>query len=47
MVKIGQRTGLGTGFVSFVANERGQLIILKSGLVPARQPERRIQLKTF
>ncbi|TND10667.1 MAG: phosphate ABC transporter periplasmic protein [Bacteroidetes bacterium] len=47
MVRIGQRTSLGTGFVSFVCAERGQLIILKSGLVPARQPERRIELKTF
>lgn len=47
IVKVGQRTSLGTGFVSFVCNERGQLIILKSGLVPARQPERRIELKTY
>jgi len=29
------RTGLGTGFMSFVAGNQGQLIILKSGLLPA------------
>ncbi|WP_054414150.1 PstS family phosphate ABC transporter substrate-binding protein [Hymenobacter sp. DG25A] len=29
------RAGLGTGFASFVAGTKGQLIILKSGLVPA------------
>ncbi|GGF16176.1 phosphate ABC transporter substrate-binding protein [Hymenobacter cavernae] len=29
------RTGLGTGFTSFVAGNQGQLIILKSGLLPA------------
>jgi phosphate transport system substrate-binding protein len=34
------RNGLGTGFVSFVAGEKGQRIILKSGLVPATMPTR-------
>ena len=29
------RAGLGTGFTSFVAGNQGQLIILKSGLLPA------------
>jgi phosphate transport system substrate-binding protein len=29
------RTGLGSGFASFVAGTKGQLIILKSGLMPA------------
>lgn len=29
------RTGLGTGFLMFVAGSQGQLIILKSGLMPA------------
>lgn len=47
MVRTGQRVSLGTGFVSFVCAERGQLIILKSGLVPSRQPERRIELRTY
>lgn len=35
--------GLGSGFVSFVAGEKGQRIILKSGLVPATMPIRLIQ----
>ncbi len=30
------RSGLGTGFVSFSAGDKGQRIVLKSGLVPAR-----------
>ncbi len=34
------RVGLGTGFVSFVASDKGQRIILKSGLVPATMPVR-------
>ncbi|WP_245882953.1 PstS family phosphate ABC transporter substrate-binding protein [Hymenobacter chitinivorans] len=29
------RAGLGTGFASFAAGNKGQLIVLKSGLVPA------------
>lgn len=36
--------GLGTGFVSFVAGEKGQRIILKSGLVPATMPVRLIKV---
>ena len=34
--------GLGIGFSSFVAGERGQRIILKSGLLPIRLPGRKI-----
>jgi phosphate transport system substrate-binding protein len=34
------RAGLGTGFVAFIASDRGQRIILKSGLVPATMPIR-------
>lgn len=37
--------GLGSGFISFVAGEQGQRIILKSGLVPATMPVRIIQVK--
>lgn len=37
--------GLGSGFVSFVAGEKGQRIILKSGLVPATMPIRLIQVR--
>jgi phosphate transport system substrate-binding protein len=29
------RTGIASGFASFVAGTKGQLIILKSGLLPA------------
>jgi phosphate transport system substrate-binding protein len=35
-------SGLGMGFASFVAGERGQRIVLKSGLVPVRYPSRNI-----
>ncbi len=38
-------SGLGTGFVSFVAGDQGQRIILKSGLVPATMPIRLIEIK--
>ena len=37
--------GLGTGFTAFVASEKGQRIILKSGLVPATMPVRLVELK--
>lgn len=38
-------SGLGSGFMSFVAGEKGQRIILKSGLVPATMPIRIIKVK--
>jgi phosphate transport system substrate-binding protein len=38
--------GLGTGFASFIAGEKGQLIILKGGLVPATMPIRLVERKT-
>jgi phosphate transport system substrate-binding protein len=34
------RMGLATGFASFVAGDKGQRIILKSGIMPATQPVR-------
>lgn len=37
--------GLGTGFVSFIAGEQGQRVILKAGLVPATMPVRLVQIK--
>lgn len=40
------RTGLGTGFAAFVAGEKGQLIILKAGMVPATQPVRMVTIKS-
>lgn len=39
------RIGLGTGFIAHVASERGQRIILKSGLLPVTMPERDIVTK--
>jgi len=38
-------SGLGTGFISWLAADQGQRIILKSGLVPATMPIRLISLK--
>ena len=38
-------TGLGSGFISFVASDIGQRIILKSKLVPATMPVRLMQSK--
>lgn len=38
-------SGLGMGFASFVAGEVGQRIILKSGLVPAKTPGRKILIR--
>lgn len=37
--------GLGAGFASFLAGERGQRIILKSGLLPDRIPPREVIIK--
>lgn len=39
------RKGLGAGFASFLASERGQRIILKSGLLPDSMPSREINIK--
>lgn len=38
------RAGLGTGFTSFVAGEKGQRIVLKAGLVPVTMPIRVVQI---
>jgi len=38
------RTGLGTGFASFVAGDKGQRIFLKSGLMPAQGQVRLITI---
>ena len=37
--------GLGMGFASFIAGEKGQRIILKSGLAPMREPSRNIRIR--
>jgi phosphate transport system substrate-binding protein len=38
------RAGLGSGFSAFVAGEKGQRIILKSGLLPATAPTRLVEI---
>ena len=40
------KTGLGTGFFSFVAGHKGQRIILKTGLAPQTIPGREVELVT-
>ncbi len=45
MIYSGARTGLRTGFASFVLGDRGQKIILKTGIVPAKMPGRDIEFK--
>jgi phosphate transport system substrate-binding protein len=40
----GRNMSLGTGFASFVAGDKGQRIVLKSGLVPAISPVRIIEI---
>lgn len=39
------RSGLSSGFASFVASDRGQRIILKSGILPATQPINLVHVK--
>ncbi|GHN01309.1 phosphate ABC transporter substrate-binding protein [Cytophagales bacterium WSM2-2] len=39
------RSGLGSGFIAYVASDKGQRIILKSGLVPATAPIRLVEVK--
>lgn len=39
------RNGLSWGFMAFMTSDRGQRIILKSGLVPATQPVRIVHIK--
>lgn len=47
IIKIGKRSGLGTGFATFALSERGQLIVQRAGLAPAVPAERKIQLTTY
>lgn len=44
MINRQTRAGLGMGFVSFVAGEKGQRIILKMGLVPSIAPTRMVEI---
>jgi phosphate transport system substrate-binding protein len=39
------KMGLGTGFAYFILSDRGQRIILRSGILPAMIPEREINVK--
>ncbi|RYY08238.1 MAG: phosphate ABC transporter substrate-binding protein [Sphingobacteriaceae bacterium] len=39
------RVGLGTGFAAFLQSERGQKIVLRSGLLPDSMPTREISIK--
>ena len=39
------RNGLATGFLSFLASDRGQRIILKSGILPANAPVRLVNVR--
>ncbi len=44
MISREARTGLGSGFIAFVAGEKGQRVVLKSGLVPATMPIRIVEV---
>lgn len=44
MISRQTRAGLGMGFVSFVAGEKGQLMILKAGLIPSIAPVRMVEI---
>ena len=37
---------LGAGFVAFVAGQKGQLMMLKTGLIPAFRQEREVEVNT-
>jgi phosphate transport system substrate-binding protein len=44
MISRETRTGLGSGFIAFVAGEKGQRMILKAGLVPVTMPVRIVEI---
>lgn len=44
MIVVEGKSGLGTGFASFVAGHKGQRIILKRGLAPAHVPAREVMI---
>ncbi|MFA5973662.1 MAG: substrate-binding domain-containing protein [Lentimicrobiaceae bacterium] len=45
MILTEPRAGLGTGFTSFVASDKGQRIILKTGILPYVDPVRIVNIK--
>jgi len=44
MISREARTGLASGFIAFVASEKGQRVVLKAGLVPATMPLRFVEV---
>lgn len=46
MINRQTRRGLGMGFVNFVAGNKGQLMILKMGLIPSIAPVRMVEINT-
>jgi len=44
IIDVQGKAGLGTGFASFAASDKGQRIILKSGLMPITLPKREINI---
>lgn len=44
MISREARTGLGSGFISYSASDKGQKIVLKAGLVPAKAPVRIVEI---
>lgn len=44
MISREYRTGLASGFMSFVGGQQGQRVVLKSGLVPATMPVRIVEV---
>jgi len=41
------RVGLGTGFVSFIASDKGQMIVRRAGMLPATIPVRIVDTKAY
>ena len=39
------RAGLGTGFASFIASDKGQMIVRRAGMLPATIPVRIVDIK--
>lgn len=46
MINRQTRYGLGMGFVNFVSGQKGQLMILKAGLIPSIAPVRMVEINT-
>lgn len=44
IIDVQGKTGLGTGFANFAASDKGQRIVLKSGLMPITLPKREINI---